>query len=481
MLASNAYVSMQWQSTPHRYYAIQSTPALTGAWGSAYGRVPGSPGDRTSVVFVAPTNSTTVFYRIAEAQSGIVSNGTNSLGGVPFVSWTHEPTNWPGLRTTIGLGDTDGDGEYDTLTRDDLAAVATSSFVTVFSTAAHTNEDRVVTTRLQCPGLDSNACVRFTSLMTDSWGTVSSPISTDFLRSIAELNLPSVVEGPSNRVDILFPKTAITSAVDMEITGDLPIVNVDPLLTLGGNSVYLPTVWMNPPKADFIPATDGKSVTVHWFRPASPYHNVSSHRIKWSKWLFRDTYFPIPLGSWERPVSGDSGTEVISLDEGQYHFRMVAKSTLSPYKANIILHDADVDVEAADPTAPPENSTYVVEAKGGGGDRTRTWLLFHFGDTPLSCHGTGYSDASDGTQRVGISTDNNHPHLLWGDCQSPTPVDVTDCASANTYVTLNSKWGTNKDSYIRLVVVFDHPVNITWEKLNPEDDDLDFVRVELQQ
>ena len=114
-----------------------------------------------------------------------------------------------------------------------------------------------------------------------------------------------------------------------------------------------------------------------------------------------------------------------------------------------------------------------IKIQGGGGYHTKTILKFSFTDSPSSIKGKGSSDAKDDLPRVGISTFNgdfyNFGDRGW--------VDLSRYANRNIYVNLDSKWGSEKDTYMELEVSVPSNCRVSYTEIDNNDDDLDYVRI----
>ena len=116
---------------------------------------------------------------------------------------------------------------------------------------------------------------------------------------------------------------------------------------------------------------------------------------------------------------------------------------------------------------------YKIEIKGGGGYNTETHIRFTCTMTPSMIKGRGTSDANDGTPRVAISNQDGN----FFDFQSSSWVDLSRFCSQSFYVMLNSKWGTDNDTYMELEVTVPENCQVNYEKIDHFTENLDYVRI----
>ena len=121
-----------------------------------------------------------------------------------------------------------------------------------------------------------------------------------------------------------------------------------------------------------------------------------------------------------------------------------------------------------------EEVSYLIKIKGGGGVNTLTTLRFDLGMTPNYISGRGGTDATDGV-RVGISTQNQDFINIRGDNWTK----ISQFNGRYLYVTLNSKWGTEKDSWAEIKVFLPRQYDISYESLDNNTDDLEYVRIKF--
>ncbi len=118
--------------------------------------------------------------------------------------------------------------------------------------------------------------------------------------------------------------------------------------------------------------------------------------------------------------------------------------------------------------------SYRITIKGGGGYYTDTKLLLTFSQVPYSIFGSGKSDATDGDIRVAVSSDDS----FYRDFNNAGRVNLTKFAGYQLYVRLNSKWGSDRDSYMELEVEVPKGCLINYKELDNYGDDLDYVRID---
>ena len=113
---------------------------------------------------------------------------------------------------------------------------------------------------------------------------------------------------------------------------------------------------------------------------------------------------------------------------------------------------------------------------GGGGYYSDSLIKLLLGKKPEIVLGKGESDAQDGEERAAIGVDKENLH----DFNGQGWVDLTEYAQAKElFLRLNSKWGSDKDTYIWLWMGFSSPLDETiyYEKVEyPEG----FGELELQ-
>jgi hypothetical protein len=144
----------------------------------------------------------------------------------------------------------------------------------------------------------------------------------------------------------------------------------------------------------------------------------------------------------------------------------------------LIYSCSDNDDNSANDVTPDDNSdydTYVISMNGGGGLYTESVLKFTMSSDPESVFGKGYSDDTDGNVRVGISNSPENFESFAGD-------SYTEILGVNStfYVLLNSKWGTDIDTYAWLKIELPKGGSISYSEYDDHDDDLGYVNIEKQ-
>lgn len=126
------------------------------------------------------------------------------------------------------------------------------------------------------------------------------------------------------------------------------------------------------------------------------------------------------------------------------------------------------------PVSDAEAESYRISIKGGGGYATETKLLLTFSQVPYSMYGSGKSDANDGEIRVAVSSDDN----FYRDFNDAGRVNLTKFAGYQVFVRLNSKWGSDRDSYMKLEVEVPEGCIIKYKELDHYQDDLEYVHID---
>ena len=222
--SSNLSISLEWTNPTPGIDTVEFSTNLVD-WQTATVLSP-TLRDVVSWSALYPTSNPSLFFR--------VQHYTNDT----FVRSSDEPDDtsvlwsFPGTghlkRTSISLSDTDQDGAFDTLTKEELVFdSATTEHFTVQTVASDTPSGRRVTTYIPSFFSISNT-VQFTSLATNSWGTTNDFISRSSLSNYAALTLPSTVGFENDLLVLDFPKTSATNAVQMSGAGEFQIVDPDP-------------------------------------------------------------------------------------------------------------------------------------------------------------------------------------------------------------------------------------------------------------
>ena len=180
------------------------------------------------------------------------------------------------------------------------------------------------------------------------------------------------------------------------------------------------------------------------------------------KWLTNDRY------NWNTKSVQKNNGEVC------YPIPPDVEQELKDYFASTYENYNKEQKPAAQETTPQKIKVYkyLIKIKGGGGINTETVLRFNIDKPPFEIQGKGRTDATDG-KRIAISLDN----VNYFDFQNTYWVNLSSYAARTFYVTLNSKWGTDKDSYMELMLSFNGPASITYKEIDKNYDDLEYVRV----
>jgi hypothetical protein len=122
------------------------------------------------------------------------------------------------------------------------------------------------------------------------------------------------------------------------------------------------------------------------------------------------------------------------------------------------------------------SSTFLINAKGGGGYYTSQLLKFQTTGTIIKILGKGSTDADDEHIRIGVSASKSNYFDIQGSDWKEVPASYYN--ENNFYTKLDSKWGTNHDTVMDLQVTIkgDNP-DLIWFDEGPYDDGLDYVEI----
>jgi len=114
-----------------------------------------------------------------------------------------------------------------------------------------------------------------------------------------------------------------------------------------------------------------------------------------------------------------------------------------------------------------------IEICGGGGAKSSSLVTLLFSEKPMAMRGRGRADAEDNLARVAVSSDKR----AFINIQNAAYVGLNDILSEKLFVRLDSKWGTDHDSYAELIVKLPISAKVTWQPGNVKDGYYDYVRV----
>jgi len=259
------------------------------------------------------------------------------------------------LWTTIGIFDSDADGDYDSLFRRDSVRLGDDSIIEVDSIATDAASGREVTTSYKSPGSTPNT-VHYPSLDTQSWGMVTSVVRRSDLSNYASTCLPSPELGSDGKVLLNFPKTSIGSASQMTIGGDFAIVEDDPWLRLIGEPFR---AWAHG--AAFTCESESNGILIKWPNWKASFGDgiggtsgMTSFKIQCTK-----VWNGIPLGATQTHEETQSSTDyehVFEVEPGDYVITMTARVYTSegiPFYADLSPLDVKFTYKQPNPSTDP--------------------------------------------------------------------------------------------------------------------------------
>lgn len=288
---SGESVSIEWDSASTLFYVLERSFDLDD-WVDLTPASLGGTGSRTIWAGPLTPGRQGEYFRVTDMPADFLIDAperddTNRVARVRGESGAGSDV----LRTLVGLGDEDGDGQRDVLFRDEVWLAPTTTVFRLRSFARDTGGGRLVQVEYGETGSTSEWFASFTSLASDAWGTTGDGLTSGQLDGMSSTNLPFVDSVASDGVYVRFPKTAVADASSITFQGNVQIVENDPLV-----------VWYYPPLADELRELDITRVecgpgefTVGWedASQVSGVDSVAFYRVNWERkgdwgWLAGD-------------------------------------------------------------------------------------------------------------------------------------------------------------------------------------------------
>jgi hypothetical protein len=225
-VSTNNTCSLTWTNDPRFLYSIRCSSDLKN-WTDVVENLAGGFKSTASWSSQIPTDSTGAYYQVVRQPSDFLLTclTTNQPARI---AWCYAGTTGQVLRTAITLQDTDTNGVYDTLTREDYWADPTNTYLRLFSTARDTPIGRLVSSTFSHGAAESNLFTSYVSSITDAFGSTNLPVTRSGLSYLVSSILPALAAYSTNPVCLMFPKQAVSNAASIQFDEQFTVAFDDP-------------------------------------------------------------------------------------------------------------------------------------------------------------------------------------------------------------------------------------------------------------